>query len=63
MQALSTIKALGLKPKRTMRLVMWTAEEPGVKGGDQYYQTNKVRMKVQIIVNTIIQNRFDMHGI
>lgn len=35
-EALRLIKKLGLKPKRTMRLVFWTNEENGVKGGAQY---------------------------
>jgi carboxypeptidase Q len=40
-QALSTIKALGLKPRRTIRLVLWTAEEQGLIGGISYYNDNK----------------------
>lgn len=35
-QALNTIKKLGLKPKRTIRVVMWTNEENGVRGGNAY---------------------------
>lgn len=35
-EALRIIKKLGLKPKRTMRVVFWTNEENGVKGGSQY---------------------------
>ncbi len=34
--ALRIIKKLGLKPKRTMRVVFWTNEENGIKGGAQY---------------------------
>ena len=41
-QALSTIKHLGLKPKRTVRLVMWTDEENGGVGSSQYFQLHKV---------------------
>ena len=40
-QALSTIKALGLKPKRTIRLIMWTDEEGGGIGSQQYYELHK----------------------
>lgn len=36
--ALSIIRALGLTPKRTVRLVMWTDEEDGGVGSLQYYQ-------------------------
>lgn len=40
-QALSIIRQQGLKPKRTMRLVMWTDEEAGGVGSQQYYQAHK----------------------
>lgn len=33
---------LGLRPKRTLRLVLWTAEEQGGIGAEQYYQLHKV---------------------
>lgn len=41
-QALSTIRHLGLRPKRTVRLVMWTDEENGGVGSMQYFQQHKV---------------------
>ena len=41
-QALSAIKHLGLRPKRTVRLVMWTDEENDGVGSQQYYQLHKV---------------------
>ena len=34
-------RALGLKPKRTLRLVLWTDEEAGGVGSKQYYQAHK----------------------
>ncbi|MFN5867629.1 MAG: M28 family metallopeptidase [Candidatus Kapaibacterium sp.] len=34
--ALNTIKKLGLKPKRTIRVVMFTNEENGLRGGKAY---------------------------
>ncbi|XP_043753439.1 carboxypeptidase Q-like [Cervus elaphus] len=40
-EALSVIKDLGLRPKRTLRLVLWTAEEQGGVGSLQYYQLHK----------------------
>lgn len=39
--ALRIIKKLDLKPKRTMRLVFWTNEENGLKGGTQYALNHK----------------------
>ncbi|XP_032101543.1 carboxypeptidase Q [Sapajus apella] len=43
-EALSLIKDLGLRPKRTLRLVLWTAEEQGGIGAFQYYQLHKVNV-------------------
>ncbi|XP_048733774.1 carboxypeptidase Q-like isoform X2 [Ostrea edulis] len=40
-QVLSIIKQLGLKPKRTVRMVLWTAEEEGAYGAQQYYKKHK----------------------
>ena len=35
-EALRIMKELGLKPKRTMRVVMWTNEENGLRGANAY---------------------------
>lgn len=35
-QALQVMKELGLRPKRTIRLVMWTNEENGLRGATEY---------------------------
>lgn len=40
-EALSLVKDLGLRPKRTLRLVLWTAEEQGGVGASQYYELHK----------------------
>ena len=40
-QALTIMQALKLKPKRTVRLVMWTDEEAGGVGSLQYYQKHE----------------------
>ena len=40
-QALSIIRQLGLKPKRTIRLVMWTDEEAGGVGSLGYYNAHQ----------------------
>ncbi|KAG2464828.1 carboxypeptidase Q-like isoform X2 [Polypterus senegalus] len=43
-EALSLIKDLGLCPKRTLRLVLWTGEEQGGVGASQYFALHKVNI-------------------
>ncbi|XP_003219567.2 carboxypeptidase Q [Anolis carolinensis] len=43
-EALSLIKDLGLRPKRTLRLVLWTGEEQGGIGAEQYYKLHKMNI-------------------
>ncbi|KAG8441782.1 hypothetical protein GDO86_010818, partial [Hymenochirus boettgeri] len=40
-EALSLMKDLGLRPKRTVRMVLWTGEEQGGVGAQQYYDLHK----------------------
>ncbi|ESO12954.1 hypothetical protein HELRODRAFT_188057 [Helobdella robusta] len=37
-EALRVLKELDLRPKRTVRLVLWTAEESGSLGSDDYFE-------------------------
>ncbi|XP_070690922.1 carboxypeptidase Q-like [Pempheris klunzingeri] len=43
-EVLSLIRDLGLRPRRTLRTVFWTAEEPGGIGGQQYFDQHKVNL-------------------
>jgi len=43
-EALRLIKQLGLKPKRTMRVVLWVNEEMGGRGGDAYRDAHKAEL-------------------
>jgi carboxypeptidase Q len=47
---LSLIKMLNLKPKRTIRLVMWSCEEFGGIGGQQYYQQHSDQLNSMNLV-------------
>ncbi|XP_036793397.1 carboxypeptidase Q-like [Oncorhynchus mykiss] len=43
-EALSLLKDLGLRPRRTLRTVLWSAEEQGGVGAQQYFQLHKVNI-------------------
>jgi len=40
-QAVKILHDLGIKPKRTIRAVMWTNEENGARGGEAYAEAHK----------------------
>jgi hypothetical protein len=44
MEALGTIRRLGLQPRRTIRLVLWTNEENGMAGVKQYIEAHKAEL-------------------
>lgn len=44
-RALSIIKRLGLKPKRTLRSVLWTGEEMGLIGAKAYVKAHQNELK------------------
>ncbi len=44
MEALRLIRSLGLKPKRTIRAVMFTNEENGLRGGKAYAETYRAQL-------------------
>jgi carboxypeptidase Q len=41
MQAVKLLKTLGLRPRRTIRVVLWTNEENGVRGAHAYADAHK----------------------
>jgi len=44
-QAVRLIKKLGLRPRRTVRVVLWTNEESGLAGGRGYADAHKTEIK------------------
>lgn len=66
-QALSVIRQLNLRPKRTLRMVMWTGEEEGIFGGQQYYKVHKVNISnfdlvMESDIGTFKPLGLDFHG-
>lgn len=49
LEILRMFKALGLKPKRTIRAVMFMNEENGGRGGDKYYEIAKTKNEKHIL--------------
>ena len=45
MEAARLIQSLGLKPKRTIRVVLWTNEENGLRGGLGYRDAHRAELK------------------
>jgi len=45
MEAARLIQALGLKPRRTIRVVLWTNEENGLRGGAAYRDAHRAEFK------------------
>ncbi|MFN9922215.1 MAG: M20/M25/M40 family metallo-hydrolase [Acidobacteriota bacterium] len=49
LEALLLLKKLGLRPKRTIRVVFWANEENGTRGGLAYRDQNKEQLKNHVI--------------
>lgn len=45
MEAVRLIQALGLRPRRTIRVVLWTNEENGLRGGKAYRDAHRAELK------------------
>ena len=48
-QAVKLMKDLGLRPKRTVRVVLWTNEENGLRGGNAYRDAHKESLDNHIL--------------
>ncbi|MEE9464722.1 MAG: M28 family metallopeptidase [Candidatus Neomarinimicrobiota bacterium] len=48
-EALRLMKVLGLRPKRTVRVVMWVNEENGLRGGRAYRDTHMAELENHIL--------------
>ncbi len=48
-QAVKLMKDLGLRPRRTVRVVMWTNEENGLRGGNAYHDAHQDELKNHVL--------------
>src|SRR4029453_5892368 len=48
-EAVRLLKELGLKPRRTIRVVLWTNEENGLRGGNAYRDAHRTEIAKHIL--------------
>ncbi|MEP6920333.1 MAG: M28 family metallopeptidase [bacterium] len=48
--AVRLLKELGLKPRRTIRVVLWTNEENGLRGGNAYRDAHRAELSKHVLV-------------
>lgn len=61
-EVLRALKAIGYKPKRTIRAVMFMNEENGGRGGDKYYEEAKAKGEKQIFAMESDEGGFTPRG-
>src|SRR5262249_10095260 len=49
-EALRLMKKLGLRPRRTVRLVLWTNEENGTRGGVAYRDAHRAELSNHVLM-------------
>jgi carboxypeptidase Q len=49
-EALRLMKKLGLRPRRTVRVVLWTNEENGGRGGEAYRDAHRAELRQHVLM-------------
>jgi Zn-dependent M28 family amino/carboxypeptidase len=62
MQVLSTLKALGLQPRRTIRVVLWTNEENGLEGAKAYAKDHAAELPKHVLALEADSGGFSPRG-
>ena len=61
-EALRLMKTLGLRPRRTVRVVLWTNEENGTRGGNGYRDQHMAELKNHVMMLESDGGVFDPAG-
>jgi carboxypeptidase Q len=61
-EAVRLMKALGLRPRRTIRVVLWTNEENGLRGGRAYAETHRAEVDKHVLAMESDNGVFDPNG-
>lgn len=61
-EALRLIRKLGLRPRRTIRVVMWTNEENGLRGGNGYRDAHRAEVNKHVLAMESDNGVFDVRG-
>lgn len=61
-EALRLMKTLGLRPRRTVRVVLWTNEENGMRGGNAYRDAHLADLKNHVMMLESDGGVFDPAG-
>lgn len=61
-EALRLMKSLGLRPRRTVRVVLWTNEENGMRGGNAYRDQHMADLKNHVMMLESDGGVFDPAG-
>lgn len=48
-EAVNLLKRLGLRPRRTVRVVLWTNEENGLRGGNAYHDAHRDQLDAHVL--------------
>jgi carboxypeptidase Q len=62
-QAVNLMKQLGLKPKRTVRVVLWTNEENGGRGGRAYHDAHQAELTKHSVAMECDNGVFRPYGV
>ena len=62
-EAVNVLRKLGLRPKRTIRVVGWTNEENGLRGATAYRDTHRAELDKHVMAMESDNGVFDPQGI